>query len=76
MTTAYVLINCDLGSVEKVFAQLKLISKIKETRGVFGAYDIVTKIEAATVDLVKEVIATKIRGIDKIRSTLTLMGTE
>lgn len=76
MTTAYVLINCELGAEENVFSQLKAISKIKETRGVFGAYDIITKIEASSVEIVKEIIATQIRGIDRIRSTLTLMGSE
>jgi DNA-binding Lrp family transcriptional regulator len=76
MTTAYVLINCELGSEERVFSQLKAISKIKETRGVFGAYDIVTKIEASSADLVNDIIVTKIRGMDRIRSTLTLMGSE
>lgn len=76
MTTAYVLINCELGSEENVFSQLKAISKIQETRGVFGAYDIITKIEASSVEMVKEIIATKIRGIDRIRSILTLMDSE
>jgi DNA-binding Lrp family transcriptional regulator len=76
MATAYVLINCELGSKESVFSQLKSISKIKETRGVFGAYDIITKIEASSAEIIKDIIATKIRGLDRIRSTLTLMGSE
>lgn len=49
---------------------------IKEAREVFGAYDIVTKVEALSTDLVKDIIATKIMGIDRIRSTLTLMKDE
>jgi DNA-binding Lrp family transcriptional regulator len=76
MATAYVLINCDLGSEDRVLSELKAIKKIKETRGVFGAYDIVTKIEAPSSDMVKDIITSKIRRIDRIRSTLTLMGVE
>ncbi|CAE6493012.1 MAG: Lrp/AsnC ligand binding domain-containing protein [Candidatus Nitrosotenuis sp.] len=76
MTTAYVLINCDLGSEDKVLSELKSIKKIKETRGVFGAYDIVTKIEAPSSEMVKDIISSKIRRIDRIRSTLTLMGVD
>jgi DNA-binding Lrp family transcriptional regulator len=76
MITAYVLINCELGSEEKVFSQLRSLNKIKETRGVFGAYDIVTKIEASSVEMVKDIIMTKIRGMDRVRSTLTLMSNE
>ena len=44
-------------------------------REVFGAYDIVTKIEAASVDIIKD-IATQIRGLDRIRSTITLLSSE
>lgn len=76
MTTAYVLINCDLGSEDKVLSELKSIKKIKETKGVFGAYDIVTKIEAPSSEIVKDIISSKIRRIDRIRSTLTLMGVD
>lgn len=75
MATAYVLINCELDSKKKVFSQLRLIGRIKEMREVFGAYDIVTKIEAASVDIIKD-IATQIRGLDRIRSTITLLSNE
>ena len=75
MTTAYVLINCDLGAEEKVFSQLKSIGKL-EPQGVFGAYDIITKIEAPSAEMIKEIITSKILRIDRIRSTLTLMGSE
>ncbi|MBI5378089.1 MAG: Lrp/AsnC ligand binding domain-containing protein, partial [Thaumarchaeota archaeon] len=42
----------------------------------FGAYDIVVKVESPTVERLREVITWKIRKIEKIRSTLTLMGIE
>jgi len=49
---------------------------IKEVHGTFGAYDILAKIESAQVEDLRETITWKIRKIDKIRSTLTLMGIE
>ena len=73
-STAYVLINCDLGSEERVLSELKSIKKIKETHGVFGAYDIVAKVEAPSDSMIKEVVTGKIRSIDRVRSTLTLWG--
>ncbi|MBM3903791.1 MAG: Lrp/AsnC family transcriptional regulator [Thaumarchaeota archaeon] len=74
MSYAYVLINCDLGSEERVLSELKSIKKIKETHGVFGAYDIVAKVEAPSDNMIKQVVTGKIRSIDRIRSTLTLWG--
>ncbi len=74
MTTAYVLINCELGSEENVISQLKLFEAVVEVHGTFGAYDILAKVEADLVEKVRETITWKIRKIEKIRSTLTLMG--
>ena len=76
MATAYILINCELGSEELIIQQLKNIDDISEVSGTFGAYDILTKIESSTVEVLREIITWKIRKIDKIRSTLTLMGIE
>jgi len=76
MATAYVLINCELGSEESIIGQLKAIPGVKEVHGTFGAYDILAKIESPTVEALREVITWKIRKIEKIRSTLTLMGIE
>ncbi len=74
MATAYVLINCDLGSEEVVISELKSIEDVKEVHGTFGAYDILAKVEASPVEKLRETITWKIRKIQKIRSTLTLMG--
>jgi len=76
MATAYVLINCELGSEESIIQQLKNIDSIIEVHGTFGAYDILAKIESPTVEALRESITWKIRKIDQIRSTLTLMGIE
>jgi DNA-binding Lrp family transcriptional regulator len=76
MVTAYVLINCDLGSEEFVISELKSLEDVVEVHGTFGAYDILAKVEAELVEKLRETITWKIRKIDKIRSTLTLMGIE
>jgi len=76
VATAYILINCELGSEELIIQQLKNIDDISEVSGTFGAYDILAKIESPTVEKLREIITWKIRKIDHIRSTLTLMGIE
>ena len=76
MAEANILINCEIGSEEDVITALKNIDSIKEVHGTFGAYDILAKIESPQVEDLRETITWKIRKIDKIRSTLTLMGIE
>ena len=76
MSTAYVLINCDLGSEEFVISELKSIDGVIEVHATFGAYDILAKVQAELVEKLRETITWKIRKIAKIRSTLTLMGIE
>ena len=73
MTTAYVLINCDLGYEEQINEELKHLSDVKEVHGTFGAYDILAKVESANVENLRETMTKKIRKIDKVKSTLTLM---
>jgi len=76
LATAYVLINCELGSEEAIISELKSIKGIVEVRGIFGAYDILAKVESGQVEALRETITWKIRKIPKISSTLTLMGIE
>ena len=70
---AYVMVNCESGMEPKVMEELGTIDGVKEIMYTFGSYDIVTKIEASTIDTIREVITLRIRRIDNVRSTTTLM---
>jgi len=76
MAIAFVLINCDLGSDTKIIDELKQLEDVKEARGVFGAYDVLVKLESANVEKLREIITWKIRKLKTVRSTLTLMTME
>ncbi len=73
MVSAYVLINCDIGSEEDVISHLKTVDGVKEVHGTFGAYDIIAEIESDNKENLRDAITWKIRKIERIRSTLTLM---
>ena len=73
MVTAYILINCNMGSEESVINDLKSIPGVKNVNGVFGAYDIIVEVQTLTVDKLRETITMKIRKISGTRTTLTLM---
>jgi DNA-binding Lrp family transcriptional regulator len=81
MPTTYILINSDLGSDVEIIQKIKQIlnaeSGIKyEVQGVYGVYDIIIKITADSMDLLRSIITNKIRKIDKVYSTLTMMVIE
>ncbi|MCC6010134.1 MAG: Lrp/AsnC ligand binding domain-containing protein [Fervidicoccaceae archaeon] len=76
MPAAIVLINAEIGSEEEVFNEISKVEGIKEAYIVYGVYDIIAKIEAETMEKLKETIANKIRKLPKVRSTLTMIIVE
>jgi len=76
MTTAYVLITCDLGYEAEIIDEIKQLEDVKEAHEVFGAYDILAKVESANVKNLRDTITWKIRKLSRVKSTLTLMGIE
>jgi len=76
MTLAFVLINTELGAEEEVKKKLKEIPEVKEIHRVYGVYDAVVKIEAENMEKVRELITRRIRKMEKVRSTLTMIVVE
>jgi len=76
MPTAYVLINCDLGSEEEIINELNKIPEVVEVDGVFGVYDQIAKVSADSTDKLREIITWQVRKIGKAKSTLTMMVIE
>ena len=80
MTTAYVLLNSDLGSDESIINEVKQIlaeEKVSyEVQGVYGVYDIVLKLSSDDAEKLRSIITNKVRKISKVQSTLTMMVIE
>ncbi|MEM0005864.1 MAG: Lrp/AsnC ligand binding domain-containing protein [Ignisphaera sp.] len=73
MPEALVLINTDVGAEEEVLNQVRSINGVKEAYIVYGVYDLYTRIEAGTIEDLKNIISTKIRRLPKVRSTITMV---
>lgn len=76
MPLAFVLINAEIGSEDEVLKELRKIANVKESYVVYGVYDVVAKVEAESMDKLKEIVTWKIRRLDKVRSTLTMIVVE
>ena len=79
MSTAYVLLNSDLGTDESIIDEVKKILAEEgvtyEIQGVYGVYDIVLKLSSDDGEKIRGVIQ-MIRKISKVQSTLTMMVIE
>lgn len=69
----YILINCEHGKEISIIEKLHSIKSLKEIQRISGNYDILIKLEAITIDILKEIINWKIRKMDGICSTTTLV---
>jgi DNA-binding Lrp family transcriptional regulator len=76
MPKAFVFVNVDAGSEAEVLKRLHEVPEVKESYAVYGVYDVVAKVEADTMERLKEVITWKLRRLDKVRSTLTTIAIE
>jgi len=73
LATAFVLLNAELGSETEVIDELKMIDGVKETCLVYGVYDVIARIEAETMEDLKNIISWKVRRIHRVRSTITMI---
>jgi DNA-binding Lrp family transcriptional regulator len=62
-----------MGSESSVIEKIKPVECVKEVLGVFGNYDVMVKLQCPTINKISETITTKIRNIEKVRCTTTLM---
>jgi len=76
MPMAFVFVNAEVGSEDEALKQLRKIEDVKEAYSIYGIYDIVAKVEAETIDRLREVITSKVRKLRTVRSTLTMMVVE
>ena len=76
MATAFVLINAELGCESDLINLLSKVEGVEEAYLVYGVYDIVAKVKAASMDKLKHIITYKIRQLGKVRSTLSMIVIE
>ena len=76
MPIAFILINTEIGSESNVLESLKEVEGIQEAYSVYGVYDIIVKIEAESMDKLKDIVTWRIRRLNKVRSTLTMIVIE
>lgn len=75
MEKAYVLVSCEIGTEHDLLLQIKKIDGVKDATITYGDYDLIVEAETENERKMNELIAAKIRKLEKIRSTVTLRVT-
>ena len=75
MEKAYILLSCEIGKEQELASHLRIINEIKNVMITYGDYDIVVEAETENPKKMDTLITSKIRKLEKIRSTITLRVT-
>jgi len=76
MPLAFVMMTAEAGKEADVLDELKKIEHVKEACLTYGVYDVVARIEAETSDKLKDTIFKKVRSLNNVKTTLTMMVVE
>ena len=71
---SFVLLTCDDEKLNSIINELKNIPIVSDVLQVQGMYDVIVYLNTTSNNTVKENTRTKIRYINGVRSTLTLLG--
>ncbi len=74
MVKAYVLIVTHPGDTHRVAVAVRAMDYITEVHEVMGPYDIVAVIETETLQQIPGILAERIRTLDGIQSTTSLVA--
>jgi len=70
---AYVLLNVEIDSGKEVLNALDEMPDVKESYQLYGVYDFIIRVEAETLQELKDLVEKRIRGIKKTGSMLSLI---
>jgi DNA-binding Lrp family transcriptional regulator len=73
MTSAFLFINPEFLFIEDVINKLKEVPEIVDVYKVQGIYDIIARVNSDTEEKLKELISERIRRIDRITGTVTVI---
>jgi DNA-binding Lrp family transcriptional regulator len=76
MPRAYVLFSVGSGAEDQVLRDIQNIEDVQEVNVSYGVYDLIAKIKTDSMEQLKELVSHRLRRIDNVRSTLTLILAE
>ena len=76
MITCFILINVVANKEDEVYNALVNVDQIEGIRETFGQYDLIARIEAKNLRELRALIISKVRSVDGVVATTTLITSE
>ena len=76
MVFAYVLVRADAGKEREILAKIKGLTEVKDSHMIYGEWDVIIKIEVKDVESITSFVVDKLRGIDAVKLTSTMIVAE
>jgi DNA-binding Lrp family transcriptional regulator len=73
MVSAVVLVNTDLDAQDNVLENLKRVDGVQEAHALYGVYDFFVKINASSIEDVKNITRFQIKQVSGVTNSLTLL---
>jgi DNA-binding Lrp family transcriptional regulator len=71
MIEAFVLIQAEVGMASRVGQTVRGMQGVRSSDVVTGPYDVVARVEAASIDALGSLVVSKIQAVEGITRTLT-----
>ena len=71
MVEAFVLIQARVGTATQVAQAVSAIQGVRSAEVVTGPYDVVARVEAASIDALGSLVVSKIQAVEGVARTLT-----
>ena len=76
MVTAYIMVRVDAGKERAVLEQVRNFPEVKEAHIIYGEWDIVLKVEVDSIEGITSFVVDKLRKIDAVKLTSTMIVAE
>ena len=73
MVLAYIMVRVDAGEERNVMKQVEKFSEVKDSHIIYGEWDLIMKIEVSNVEEITVFVVDKLRKIESVKLTSTMI---
>ena len=76
MVLAYIMVRVDAGKEREVLKEVSKWEEVKEAHIIYGEWDLILKVEVDSIEGITSFVVDKLRTIDAVKLTSTMIVAE